>query len=130
MSTRFAIFLTANTFLSFAAGIFFMLVLLAIGCYIAFRPSPQDIPQQSMWIFRVVMALSGAAFAVILTGFLDISAQSGAWKIRTGGGLAVFVLLYLVDPPKSLSKPRPPSPKKPRRIPIPPESNDKTDKTG
>jgi hypothetical protein len=109
--------------LSFAAGTFFMAVLIVIGCFIAFRPAAQEIPQAAMWIFRVVMALSGAAFAVILTGFLDVTAQSGGWKIRTGGGLAVFTLLYLVNPP-DLFKKRLRTPRKPLRIPIPPEQND------
>lgn len=92
-----------------------MALLLAIGCFIAFRPNAQEIPNQAMWIFRVVMALSGAAFAVILTGFLDIAVQSGGWKIRTGGGLAVFLLLYLSNPPGYL-RDRLRSPHKPVRV--------------
>jgi hypothetical protein len=115
--------MTPQLYLSFAAGTFFMAVLLAIGCFIAFRPSGQDVPQQAMWIFRVVMALSGAAFAVILTGFLDVAGQAGGWRMRTGGGLAVFTLLYLVDPPDRFKR-RLRSPRAPVRIRIPPEQTD------
>jgi hypothetical protein len=115
--------MTPQLYLSFAAGTFFMAVLLLIGCFIAFRQSAKEIPPEAMWIFRVVMALSGAAFAIILSGFLDVTAQSGGWKIRTGGGLAVFTLLYLVDPPNRF-KGHLRSPRKPVRIPIPPEPID------
>lgn len=77
--------MTAQAYYAFAAGMFFMSMILAIGCFIAFRQDARPIPAQAMWIFRVILALSGAAFAGFLTGFLDIGAKSGGWMIKSGG---------------------------------------------
>jgi hypothetical protein len=97
-----------------------MSLILLIGCFIAFRQDARPIPPQAMWIFRVVLALSGAAFAGFLTGFLDITAKSNGWIVRSGGGLAVLILLYMLNPPDLLNR-QAARPRKPVRFTIPPE---------
>jgi hypothetical protein len=109
-----------QAYLAFGAGMLFMAVLLAIAILILHRPVDRPVPRESMLIFRVVLALAAGAFAAILTGFLDVSAKSAVWTLRTGGGLAVFVMIYLVDPPERLDK-NIRSPKKPKKIAVPPE---------
>jgi hypothetical protein len=96
--------MTAQAFAAFGAGTFFMAVLLAIACFLVFRTDSRPIPKEAMLIFRVILALAGAAFAAILTGFLDVSGHLLGWSIRTGGGLAVFTTLYLINPPNLIKR--------------------------
>lgn len=55
--------------------------------------------------FRIMIALFGAAFSAILTGFLTVDVKTGGFAIQAGAGLAVFVMLYLLDPPAQANKP-------------------------
>lgn len=78
-----------------AFGLAFVIVILIIA--IRF---PIPTPFQ-FFVFRVVLALSGAGLGGILSGFLSIviGNQAKPW-LRAGGALAVFVLIYLVNPAK------------------------------
>lgn len=56
-------------------------------------------------IIRVVVALSTAAVSIALPGFINLETQKEnaktdtAWpKIKAGGALAIFVLVYLFNP--------------------------------
>src|SRR6185295_9918671 len=54
-----------------------------------------------------VLALAGGAFVAIIGGFIQVEAKSARFAIRAGGGLAVFVLIYLLNPPHLLHLDRP-----------------------
>jgi hypothetical protein len=82
--------------LSFTSGIIFLLLLFIMGIIIYFRK--ESVPESAMFIFRTVLALGGAAFAAIMTGFINI--KIGKEIIKAGGALAVFVVIYKVNPPK------------------------------
>lgn len=56
-------------------------------------------------IIRVVVALSTAAVSIALPGFINLDTQKEnaktdtVWpKIRAGGALAIFIIVYLFDP--------------------------------
>jgi hypothetical protein len=95
---------------AFITGVVFVSLMLIIACLIAFRRQREEIPSLAIWIFRVILALSGAAFAAVLTGFLGVEGTLNKWTFRAGGPLAVFLLLYRVNPPnlvqRSSSRPR------------------------
>jgi len=77
------------------------LVFLAVLVYIAER-----VPYPTEWqefLFRIILALAGAAFAAMIAGFLHIEGRFQRTILRAGGGLAVFALIYLVNPPKLVS---------------------------
>jgi hypothetical protein len=119
------------TFAAFASGMLFMALLLLVGCLIAFRPNARPIPPEAMWIFRVILSLAGGAFAGILTGFLDIRTSFLGWTIRAGGGLAVFIALYRLNPPSLVERRMVLQQRRPIRINIPPERiNDKSSEDG
>jgi hypothetical protein len=103
---------TSQLILTFAAGIIFLLILLGIGVYILVRKDARKVPKEAMYIFRVILALAGAAFAAILPGFLNIEAKLAALAIQAGGALAVFIIIYWINPPGLLEK-QVASPKKP-----------------
>jgi cbb3-type cytochrome oxidase subunit 3 len=96
--------MTGQALYAFAAGTLFMSLLLAIGCFIAFRPSAQHVPREAMLIFRAVLALAGGAFAAVISGFLNVGVRSHGWAIKAGGGLAVLVLIYLTNPPDLIER--------------------------
>lgn len=110
--------MNAQVIASLAAGVGFLVALLIIGCYMAFRVNPAPIPAQAMFIFRVILALAAAGFAAVLPGFLEIQGTLLSFSVRAAGSLAVFLLIYRVNPPEQFGK-RLPSPKKPRRVAVP-----------
>ncbi len=64
------------------------------------------IPNPTAWqsfVFRGCFALGLAAVAVIVPGFLNVNAQvRGAgnyFKIVAGGAIAIFIVIWLVNPP-------------------------------
>lgn len=76
------------------------LLFLGILLWIALRvPNPQPLP---MFIFRTVLALAAGAFAAFISGFMHIEGKWAPFTIRAGGGLAVFLLVYLSNPPHLL----------------------------
>jgi hypothetical protein len=82
---------------AWATGVFFLVLLLGIGFEI-YRRYPQPVPVAAMQIFRIILALAGAGFAAVLTGFLEIN---GTWQnvtFRAAGPLAVFLVLYFRAP--------------------------------
>ncbi|MCZ6654320.1 MAG: AAA family ATPase [Planctomycetota bacterium] len=89
----------AQTIAAFVFGSVFVIAMLTIGCVIAFRKNPTDVPPFAMLIFRVVLALAAAGVAATLPGFLEIESNVAEFGLRAGGALAVFVLIYLTNPP-------------------------------
>lgn len=77
-------------------GVLFVTVLLVIAIFIP-RPTPFQ-----FFIFRVVLALAAAGVAAIIPGFFRIESRTNETFIRAGGALAVFVLIYLLNPPQFL----------------------------
>jgi hypothetical protein len=80
--------------LSAITGIAFLIILLAIAIFV---PDPTEF---QIFIFRTVLALAGGAFATIVSGFIHIHVKWQKFAIRAGAGLAVFVIIYLLNPPK------------------------------
>ncbi len=108
----------AQVIAALATGVGFLIALLAIGCYMTFRTNPSPIPHEAMLIFRVVLALAAAGFAVVLPGFLQIEGQILSISIRAAGSLAVFLVVYRVNPPDRFGK-KLPKPKKVRAVVVP-----------
>jgi hypothetical protein len=92
--------------LSFVSGTVFILLLFIMGIIIYLRE--KDVPESAMFIFRSVLSLGGAAFAAILTGFINVSIQHGEVFLKAGGALAVFVVLFKVNPPKIIESKKKP----------------------
>lgn len=59
--------------------------------------------------FRIVLALSAAGLAGVLTGFLNIHGKISKFAVRAGGAFALFILVYFF-PPSVLSNPQPRTP--------------------
>jgi hypothetical protein len=75
--------------LVFAFGLLFITTLLVIAIAI-----PE--PTKFQWnIFKTILALSGAAIAAFLPGFINVEINN---YIRAGGSLAVFVILFFYNP--------------------------------
>ena len=84
-------------------GVTFLITLLVLAVLVR-NPTPFQI-----YVFRVVLSLAGGAFAALITGFIEITLpllQRG--MVRAGGGLAVFLLLYLSNPPALIHPPASP----------------------
>lgn len=61
-------------------------------------------PTQAQWIvFKIVLALGSAGFAMALTGFISVNMELGKKvAINAGGSLAVFVVVFFWDPASKL----------------------------
>lgn len=94
-----ALAMPVEILVAFVSGVVFLLLLLAIATYLLVREGTRPVPPEAMYIFRVVLALAGAAFAAILPGFLNIETKLVAVAVQAGGALAVFVLIYRINPP-------------------------------
>lgn len=84
--------------LSAATGIVFIVVLLCIALFV---PDPTVF---QIFIFRTVLGLAAGAFATIVTGFINLEIRWQKFVLRAGAGLAVFVLIYMVNPPQLIKE--------------------------
>lgn len=73
------------------------IALIAILVLVIFIPTPSD---QQFIVFRILIALGGAAFSLSITGFITIHLNlPGKSYLVAGGSLAVFVVLFFFTPP-------------------------------
>jgi len=78
-----------QTIVSFSFGVIFVIVLLIIAFT---TPDPTDFQYT---IFRIVLALAAGGVVAAFPGFIEVTL--GKW-LRSGGALAVFVLVYFYAP--------------------------------
>jgi hypothetical protein len=98
----------------FIGLLFFMAVFLII--------SPRTVPPEAMWILRVILALAAAGFGVVLSGILKIDINIPKFAIQATSGFALFVIIYLMNPPRyveaaAVSKEPAPGPVEKRKRP-------------
>ena len=85
------------TIVGFGVGVAALIAVVALVVIIR-NPTPAQFN-----VFRTVIALGGAGFALSLTGLLTVQLGSSQKSyISAGGTLAVFVLLYLFSPATAL----------------------------
>lgn len=80
---------------SFAFGVVFIIIMLAITIWIK---TPTDF---QMLIFRIVISIAVGGIGAVIPGFIIVNVQP---YVRAGGGLAVFAVVYLVNPPALVAK--------------------------
>jgi tetratricopeptide (TPR) repeat protein len=80
-----------NTLLAFAFGTIFVIVILYFATAIQ---APTDF---QLFVFRVVLAIAAAGVAAVIPVMLEVTLKP---IIVAGGAIAVFALVYLVNPPK------------------------------
>jgi HEAT repeat protein len=95
--------MTIQMLAAFISGTVLVVLLFSLGVYILVRGDQRPIPPLATFIFRVVLSLAGAAFAAILPGFLNIQVKVLSIAIQAGGALAVFVVIYRINPPELLA---------------------------
>jgi hypothetical protein len=85
--------------LAFVFGVAFCVLL----AYAALRDKPITDPGQ-FFLFRVLAALSAAGVAAMIPGFLLTRLEfKRKISVQAGGAVAVFVLVYFVNPPELVS---------------------------
>lgn len=84
--------------LSAITGIIFLLLLIGIALFI---PEPSEF---QIFIFRTVLGLAAGAFVTIISGFIHIDVRWQKLTLRAGAGLAVFVVIYLINPPQLIKQ--------------------------
>ena len=63
------------------------------------------IPQPTVfqfWVFRVLLSLGAADLGAIIPGFINIEWEIGEFFIRAGGAIALFLVVYLINPPSKV----------------------------
>ena len=52
-----------------------------------------------LWVFRVLMGLGAACLGAVIPGFIEFGGNVGELAVRSGGAIALFVMIYLISPP-------------------------------
>ncbi|MBN1813891.1 MAG: hypothetical protein JXA14_18790 [Anaerolineae bacterium] len=90
---------TVEQLLSFAFGVFFVTVLLILAVVIP------EISEGQELIFRIVLALAAAGVGAMIPGLLNVEMKaSNHLQIRAAGALAVFVIVFLLNPPRWVTR--------------------------
>jgi hypothetical protein len=74
-------------------GAGFLIALLVIAVLI---PEPTDF---QIFVFRLILAVAAGAFGSVIPGFLAVDGEVKKFSIRAGGALALFVIVYFLNPP-------------------------------
>lgn len=82
-----------ESIIPFIIAIIFMGVPIVALMFFISTPNPHQ-----FFIFRVFIALGGASIATYIPGWLNINIKAYNNKIKAGGAIAVFILLYLFTP--------------------------------
>jgi hypothetical protein len=77
-------------------GVFLLIFVLAL---VIIRGPQPDSPE--FWLYRILVALGAASVGSALPGFLNVSLPAG---VKAGGGLAIFVIVLLLNPPSLVVK--------------------------
>ena len=52
-----------------------------------------------LWTFRIIAGLGAACLGAIIPGFVELGGDIGEIAIRAGGAIALFIIIYLINPP-------------------------------
>jgi tetratricopeptide (TPR) repeat protein len=74
---------------SFVFGVTFLTVMLVIAIYF---PKPTE---YQMYVFRIVISIAVSGIGAVVPGFLVVHISR---YIRAGGALALFVIVYMINP--------------------------------
>lgn len=89
-----------NALLAFSFGASFITVLLILALCV---PSPTPFQYT---VFRVILSLAAAGVAAVIPGFLELDVTPHArFAIRAGGALAVFIVVYFLNPARLAGPP-------------------------
>jgi DNA-binding MarR family transcriptional regulator len=81
-----------------AFGVIFIVTLLVLAVLF---PHPTAF---QLLVFRTTLALSAAGIAAAIPGFLNLSMDVTGLAVRAGGALAVFVLVYRLNPARTIAQ--------------------------
>ena len=76
---------------AFGCGMLFVALMLIIAIAI-----PNPTPTQ-WFVFRVVLSLAAAGIGAVIPGLIVVNVSK---VVRAGGAIALFVLVYLLNPPQ------------------------------
>jgi hypothetical protein len=95
--------------LAFVFGAIFLVLLLAVFLVVLFVPPEQTTFSEQIlgylfFICRVILALAAAGVAAVIPGFLQIQwlqhlGAGSKFVIRGVGAIAVFIIVYMINPP-------------------------------
>lgn len=74
--------------------VFIFGVILVVAMFVLAIAIPNPTPFQ-ITFFRIILSLAVAGVATMIPGFIELSLSG---RIRAGGALAIFVLVYLINP--------------------------------
>lgn len=90
--------MTTSILIAIVFGVLFISIILFLSLKL-----PNPTPTQ-FFTFRVVLALAAAGIGATIPGILDIKGTIQQLTIGAGGAIALFILVYLVNPPNVLFK--------------------------
>lgn len=85
---------------AFGCGVLFVAVMLVIALAV-----PNPTPTQ-WFVFRVVLALAAAGIGAVIPGLIVVNVSN---IVRASGAIALFVLVYLWNPPQLVVQPPTPA---------------------
>ena len=85
------------TFIMLAMGIVIIAIIIVISLKI---PNPT---KSQFWIWRVITSLGAACIGAVIPGFVEIDGSINEIVVRAGGALALFLVVYLLNPPEKMA---------------------------
>ncbi len=85
------------TFIMLALGIVIIAIIIVISLKI---PNPT---KSQFWIWRVITSLGAACIGAVIPGFVEIDGSINEIVVRAGGALALFLVVYLLNPPEKMA---------------------------
>jgi hypothetical protein len=87
-------------------GIVFVVALFGVAIWLVVID--REPPQAAMFFFRVILALAAAGVGAFLPGLLNVTINGNGLVVSATAGLALFLLIFFVNPPAVIGKARPP----------------------
>jgi hypothetical protein len=118
-----------NALVLLAAAIAVVFFAILMGFALIIYLTQKQVPHIVEVILRAILAAMGGAFAGIIGGELGLKFEAAPVAGQATAGLAVFVLLFMVNPPKIIKDNIPNRPPEPPQPPTP-EIRDRPINTG
>jgi tetratricopeptide (TPR) repeat protein len=94
-----------EVWIAFIFGVVFLFIILLFALIAFYLPKPANpgVLETFLFVLQVILALAASGVAAVIPGFLNVNLRTRLGTgndiaIRAGGAIAVFVIIFLVNP--------------------------------
>lgn len=94
--------MSTQAWLAVGFGVAFVALIAAVAIWLT--SMNREPPVFAVFLFRVIIALAAAGVGAILPGLLNVTINGNGLAVSATAGLALFVIIFFVNPPGLISK--------------------------